>query len=125
MNRRGFLGTLIGIAIAPVASALPPIQWARTGFVPISEYGYKGYEIGAARAGLLNDSWICIVHPDCERDIRNMVAKEKWRNASRQARVDKFTGSPQEILARYKPALMRGEEGKIYGVKLISIASVK
>ena len=51
MNRRGFLGTLIGIIISPVASALPPIQWARMGFVPVSEYGGRRVILPAISAG--------------------------------------------------------------------------
>ena len=109
MNRRGFIGSLfasIGAAILPATAWANPLRHAAT---------WKMWE----PAPLLSESWYCIVHPDCARDLRDLEVRDKWKDAYRQARINRFCGSPQEILARHKPARYPGEIGTIGGMKII------
>jgi len=52
MNRRGFLASLLGLAAAPIAGALPELALREpVGWMPIAYYG-------SLRSAVLNAAWI-------------------------------------------------------------------
>lgn len=96
MNRRGFLGTLLGAAAAIIAPFAAAKQIAAAEML----LGWKTF-FSAAK---LNEGWVCIVHPSVEADIRNMIARDEWYAAWHHARKIGIAreATPQHILRVFK-----------------------
>lgn len=100
MNRRGFLGTLLGVAAAIVA----PFTAAKPSAAAEMLTGWKTFFTAAK----LNQDWLCVVHPSIEADIRTMAARSKWQAAWHHARTIGIgrEATPQHILhvfREYRP----------------------
>lgn len=116
MNRRGFLGVLFSALAAPFVPALKP-KPLEFGFVE----NFRWVEsAGFNRAADLNEQWVAFIHPDIERDIRDMAAREAWAHAHRSWRVAGCPElGPREIRARYRAVAMPAETGRIKSFRFI------
>ena len=116
MNRRGFLGAFLG---SLSAVALP--RWLKWFFAPANNtVAWRMY----SKPVVLNAGWLCCVHPDCERDLRDLRAREKWKIAYQQARTERYSGTPREIIARYKSHSLNGEIGYTGGFRIIETGRI-
>jgi ABC-type amino acid transport substrate-binding protein len=96
MDRREFLKIA---AAVPAAAALPGLAEARPALSLASiKVALQGIRQGA------DSDWYAIVHPQQERDLRDLAARERWSGAYRDWRKD---GKPlltyQQILDKYRP----------------------
>lgn len=112
MNRRSFLKALFSL---PVVAALPAL-WLKAKTLA----GWKvWYE-----ARVLNEGWVCIVHPSVEHDLRIIEAKQNWDMAYRAYRRAgrPVASSPNEILAKFLPkteSYSISESGSYHGIRFI------
>lgn len=101
MERRGFFKSLAGLCLAPFIPAAKADNGIR-----YFEWSWTPTSVG------LNDGWYCLVHPDIERDIRVMRARDKWREAySRWKYAGRPEATPRQILdGSYLPTFVpRGD----------------
>ena len=104
MDRRGFLRAAFGLGAAPFLPMPVLGNDGPWGFVPIS--WYAGQRITTDEVG----SYIAFVHPNVERDLRDMAARDQWRDAYREWRR---AGRPpiemRDLVAKYSPRVMHAE----------------
>ena len=115
MNRRDFFRTSIALAAAPLVAHIPFADAAKsseTGFISIDA-------VRRARDSLEKNfgargSYVVFVHPDAERDLRDQLARERWKDAYRRERI------AQKNMVR----LAGNEIGRIDNVRFIVSRSV-
>lgn len=99
MRRREFLKAA---AALPLAASIPAVPEA-----PMTATRIKAMiEAFSSDAAALrpNGPWFCILHPQQERDLRDLAARERWRLAHRDWRTDgKPPMSTRAILDKYRP----------------------
>lgn len=116
MNRRGFLVTLAGLAAAVVA----PFAAAKQLTLADHLVNWKVM----LKPAVLNDAWVCILHPSEERDLRQMAARSEWQAAWTHARkigiANKAT--PQHVLRVFREhdPFVAARFGRVEGVRYIT-----
>ena len=122
MDRRNFFKIIAGVAAAPFVAKLPVAEaaigrGALFSEPPIGEFisidTVQRAKEALTRQGV-KGPYICIVHPDAERDLRDIAARERWKNAYRKERI------AQKKLVR----LAGNEIGRIDSVRFILSRSV-
>lgn len=113
MNRRSFMKTLFAL---PVVAALPAL-WLKAKTV----LGWKVW----CEARVLNENWICVIHPSTEQALREIQARESWDAAWQAYRR---AGRPEvadarEILDRFAPK-DEIEHGRWRGVQFIATSKI-
>jgi hypothetical protein len=105
-SRRRFLAGLAGIAVAPLLSAPAPAETPKFGI------------LDSFRHIPSDERFYAFIHPDCERDLRQMAAKDDWQYAYRQWRL---AGKPdvalRDMIAKYPPVI-EGQDGVWRGMKI-------
>lgn len=98
MNRRDFIKAAAAGAAAVAAPLINQlIDASALASVPRFQFVMNG-------AQLDNGFYVCVMHPSCANDLRNMLAREQWAFAYRAWRMDgKPPMSCAGILDRYKP----------------------
>ena len=128
MNRRTFFKIIAGAAAAPfVAKLLPegvnrffPEAGGASMFQepPIGEFisidtVQRAKELLASHA--VKGPYVCLVHPDAERDLRDMIARERWKAAYREERITR---------KKMMRPLANNEIGRIDNVRFVVSRSV-
>lgn len=69
------------------------------------------------RANSAPQAWVAFVHPSVERDIRDVSARQRWRDAYREARcAGKGYLSPRQVLSAFPPFVMPANTGVLENV---------
>ena len=115
MNRRDFLK----VAAAVVAArALPipalPVEAPAGEWISLDVLRRTVQTLQNNRAFIMNDGWMAIVHPDIERDLIEITARQQWKAAYRQARM--------ELKKMASDMMAQGEFGIIEDVRFIESA---
>lgn len=107
VDRRDFLKMALGLLGAPLLPSIPPPA-PTGGFVSIDVIRRAVAQLEANNAV---GPWTVLVHPSLEADLKVMLAKERWKLAYREARLQ---------IRGLSRVIANGEIGTLENVRFIS-----